>query len=165
MSHRIIVIAALLALSAGTAAAQPAWQPSEAQAKCIDELARMNQAAKEAPPPEASADGEGAATKLGPVSRIIARPDTCIAELRNDARFAAHLNKILVFAVHEEESEEWSEDQRHVWMAYIAIWVLTVGFLVGVWLRQGKLKGEIERLQADLDRALKEDAPQGKGKP
>ena len=38
-----------------------------------------------------------------------------------------------------------------------AIWVLTIGFVVLLFLRQGKLKAEIERLHRELGKAIKDD--------
>jgi CcmD family protein len=41
-------------------------------------------------------------------------------------------------------------------MAYGALWILTAGFLVLLWLRQRRLTAEIERLDAKLARAAEE---------
>jgi len=148
MHLRIIVVFVVLAALAPAASAQD-FQPTETQAKCIDRLAALNASSEQMKEGEEKKD-------LGPIGRIVALGDDCIAALRDDPKFTAYLDKQLLYVLHAEEAEEWTEDQRHVVMAYIAIWVLTAGFLAMLFVRQGKLRGEIERLQGEVTRAARE---------
>jgi len=78
-------------------------------------------------------------------------------EVQKDPVLKGDIEEALRYKIHEDESATFTRNNEHVVMAYIAIWVLTAGFVLVTFLRQGKLKGEIARLQADLTRALKDD--------
>jgi hypothetical protein len=45
-------------------------------------------------------------------------------------------------------------DNRHVALAYGALWVLSAGFLGLMFLRQRKLDAEIARLEAEVKKAV-----------
>jgi len=81
----------------------------------------------------------------------------CIDEIKNDANFKAYIEDRVRYAFHRDESDAAVRNNKHVVMAYAAIWILTVLFVVLVFLRQGKLKQELERLQAELARAAKDE--------
>ncbi len=51
-----------------------------------------------------------------------------------------------------------SKNQRHVVMAYIAMWLLAVGFVVFLWRRQQLLRTEIAALRRDVEAAAKDEA-------
>ncbi len=89
-----------------------------------------------------------------------ASPDRahCEDELRKDLAWHDDLELQLYDNVHRTESEQFTTNNRHVVLAYAAIWLLTVGFVVFMWMRQGKLKREIARLSADLAKATKDEA-------
>jgi hypothetical protein len=55
-----------------------------------------------------------------------------------------------------KDSERIAKDKRHVIMAYVAMWLLSVGFLVFLWRRQAGLRGQIDQLKRDLETALKD---------
>jgi hypothetical protein len=59
-------------------------------------------------------------------------------------------------ARHEQEANKVAKDQRHVIMAYAAMWLLSVGFLIVMWRRQQALRAHIDTLKHELDKALKE---------
>lgn len=84
--------------------------------------------------------------------------DKCEAELRKDLAWYATLKLQLRDDVHADESATFTRNNRHVIIAYIAIWVLTVGFVVMLFLRQGKLQAEIARLGGELAKASKDGA-------
>src|SRR5688500_8494116 len=86
------------------------------------------------------------------------KQEECIQEIRNDPSFNAFIEEGARYAFHRDESSKLARNNEHVVMAYAAIWVLTVFFVVLVFLRQGKLKAELSRLQADLARATKDQA-------
>lgn len=122
----LVPILLLLALGAATASAQPAAQPY-------------------APPAAATTDG-------------YASPDRarCEAELRKDAGWYAELKLQLKDDVHQDEYATFQRNNKHVIIAYAAIWVLTVGFAFLMWLRHGKLAGELARLKSDIARGAKD---------
>lgn len=77
-------------------------------------------------------------------------------EVRADPGLKADIEGALREGVHTRESATFTRNNRHVVIAYIAIWVLTVGFVVMMFLRQGKLQAEIARLSGELARAAKD---------
>ena len=77
-------------------------------------------------------------------------------EVRKDAGLKADIETALREGVHTRESATFTRNNRHVVIAYLAIWVLTVGFVVMMFLRQGRLQAEIARLSGELTRAAKD---------
>ncbi len=112
------------------------------------------------------------ATLLVPVTALAIQPqerspeapyvspdrDRCEIELRKDLAWYATLKLQLRDDVHADESATFTRNNRHVIIAYIAIWVLTVGFVVMMFLRQGRLQAEVARLSSELARATKDGA-------
>jgi hypothetical protein len=49
-----------------------------------------------------------------------------------------------------------AKNERHVLLAYGAMWVIAALFVAFLWLRQQKLRAEITQLRKDLDAAGKE---------
>lgn len=78
-------------------------------------------------------------------------------EVRKDPGLKADIEQALREAVHRDESATFTRNNKHVVMAYAALWILTVGFVVMLFLRQGKLKEEIARLHRELGKAIKDD--------
>src|SRR5687768_9265632 len=70
----------------------------------------------------------------------------CEAELAKDARWFAEQKQTFIREFHEEEARVVTNNNRHVVLAYGALWVLTAGFLGLMFLRQRKLDAEIARL-------------------
>lgn len=58
---------------------------------------------------------------------------------------------------HETAHAAVQKNERHVIMAYIAMWLCAVGFVVFLWLRQQKLLVEIKALRSQLDAAVKDE--------
>ncbi|MFN0248284.1 MAG: hypothetical protein ACKV2T_15435 [Kofleriaceae bacterium] len=56
---------------------------------------------------------------------------------------------------HENAAKAIAKDRKHVVMAYAAMWILAVGFLLFLWRRQQALKAEIANLKRDLEAATK----------
>ena len=56
---------------------------------------------------------------------------------------------------HQRAAKAIAKNQRHVILAYAAMWILAVGFVTLLWLRQAKLRRQIESLRAELERATK----------
>jgi hypothetical protein len=80
----------------------------------------------------------------------------CEAELARDKGWQAELRASVRPDVHEEDAAIMLRNKKHVVMAYGALWILTVGFLVLLWLRQRRLTAEIDRLDAKLAKAAEE---------
>lgn len=56
---------------------------------------------------------------------------------------------------HEHAAKAIAKNQKHVVLAYAALWLLAAGFLLFLWRRQQALKTEIANLKRDLDAATK----------
>ena len=56
---------------------------------------------------------------------------------------------------HVAAAQNIAENERHVLLAYGAMWIIAVLFVVFLWRRQQALKAEIAQLRADLDAAGK----------
>ena len=78
-------------------------------------------------------------------------------EVKKDANLKADIDDSLRLSVHRQEADTFTRNNKHVVIAYIAIWVLTAAFVLWAFMRQQSLKGEIERLRADLGRAMKDE--------
>ncbi len=77
----------------------------------------------------------------------------CEAELAKDKGWSAELKDTLRPSVHEAEASLITRNNKHVVMAYAAIWILTVGFVILLWLRQRRLLAEIEALEKKVAKA------------
>lgn len=56
---------------------------------------------------------------------------------------------------HEAAAQQIAENERHVLIAYAAMWLIAALFIVFMWRRQQALKTEIAQLRKDLDAAGK----------
>lgn len=56
---------------------------------------------------------------------------------------------------HNDALHHIQKNERHVIIAYLAMWVVAAGFLVFLWRRQQGLVGQIDQLRRDLDAAAK----------
>jgi hypothetical protein len=59
-------------------------------------------------------------------------------------------------ASHDKAAQEIATDRRHVVLAYGAMWLLSVGFLIFLWRRQQGLRSQIDELKRDLEAAVKD---------
>lgn len=80
----------------------------------------------------------------------------CMDELRKDDAWRASLEKELRIKIHQEDSDLIANNHKHVFMAYSALWIIMVIFVVAMWVKQRSLRAEIERLQRDVERATEE---------
>ena len=90
----------------------------------------------------------------------------CLAALDADADFrssaataanqaAAEERLALAKKDHEDAAKAIAKNEKHVVLAYAAMWILAAGFLLFLWRRQQHLKTEIAQLRRDLDAASK----------
>ncbi len=57
---------------------------------------------------------------------------------------------------HQMAASAVEKNQKHVIMAYAAMWIIAAGFVMFLWRRQQTLRNEIAGLKADLDAAAKD---------
>lgn len=77
----------------------------------------------------------------------------CEDELDKDDAWWFNLEGRLRTHIHEQTSKEVTTNNRHVVMAYAAIWLIAVGFVVLLWRKQQALRAEIDRLSRELSKA------------
>jgi hypothetical protein len=80
----------------------------------------------------------------------------CEAELGKDKGWRAELKDSLRPEVHEAEAALIQKNEKHVVMAYAALWILTVVFLVLLWFRQARLVREIAELEDKVAKAAEQ---------
>jgi hypothetical protein len=80
---------------------------------------------------------------------------TCEVELQKDADWQKILRDRLRDDVHQEDADLMLRNEQHVQYAYAAIWVLVVAFLGFLYYKQMSLRGEITRLERELEEAKK----------
>jgi len=82
--------------------------------------------------------------------------DQCEAELAKDRGWSAQLKDSLRPSVHEAEAGLITRNNKHVVMAYAAVWILTVGFVVLLWFRQRRLVAELDALEKKVAKAAEQ---------
>ena len=112
--------------------------------------------------PDSGTPPAGSAAPAPPAAGSAAR-QACTDAMNADPEFAksiiATVDKQLdakTIAAHEEAQAHIQRNERHVVLAYAALWVIAAGFVVFLWRRQGRLRGEIEQLRRDLEAAGKD---------
>jgi hypothetical protein len=92
---------------------------------------------------------------------------TCVDAMNADESFATSIIEIAdkkmnhkreddLVKTHQDAADHVAKNERHVIMAYSAMWVVAALFVLFLWRRQQGLKIEIARLQKDLATATKE---------
>jgi CcmD family protein len=89
--------------------------------------------------------------------------EQCEGELRKDKVWYATLKEQLRADVHQQDANLIARNNKHVIMAYAAIWILTVAFVFFLWTRQSALRAEISRLERDLAAAAGDTGAAGGG--
>jgi hypothetical protein len=82
--------------------------------------------------------------------------DQCIAELAKDAEIRVACMTQYSDEYHAQDAKQATKNNKHVVMAYGALWGIVAIFVVGMWLRQRKLSGQILQLEAELKKAAAE---------
>jgi cell division protein FtsL len=82
---------------------------------------------------------------------IVAKADANAARVRLEADRMQH----------EKAASAIAKNERHVILAYVAMWLVAAGFVIFLWRRQQSLQLEIQRLKHDLDAATR-DGKDGK---
>jgi len=158
MRRLILASFALLTLST-IAVAQPADPPPPSAPAAGAPAAGTPANPAAAPPAVPAATPPSAAPSQPPAGKdpaLEARRMQCRAE------FASDLAEMELES-HQRSARLIATNERHVILAYAALWVLAVGFLVYQWQRQRELDRRIHQLQRDLDAATRDDkGPKGK---
>jgi pyruvate/2-oxoglutarate dehydrogenase complex dihydrolipoamide acyltransferase (E2) component len=142
---RSIVIASLLAGLVATASAQT--EPTAAPTAAPAEPA----AAAPAPAPAPAAAPLTRDQIIDALARDKALEEDFVRQLK--ARHALELNEA-TRQRHDDDSKQIALNKRHVVMAYAALWILAVVFLVVLWRRQQTLNARIAQLQKELESAV-----------
>ena len=88
---------------------------------------------------------------------------TCAAAMNADPAFEkAILDSVdkridqKTIDAHNDALYHIQKDERHVIIAYVAMWLIAAGFVVFLWRRQQGLTSQIDQLRRDLEAAAKE---------
>jgi hypothetical protein len=57
---------------------------------------------------------------------------------------------------HTQAAQHIAKNEKHVIIAYAALWIIAALFVIFLWRRQQALRSEIAQLRRDLDAAAKE---------
>ncbi|MEZ4399925.1 MAG: hypothetical protein R3B06_07890 [Kofleriaceae bacterium] len=170
----ILIVATLLTLATAAVAqpTSPAGAPAPAAAAADtpagDAPPAPIQPEVPAPPPTAAPMCRLAEEPPAPEpgKPVVAAPHSpmrqvCEDELAKDHDWWFNLQGRLRQNIHRQAAQEITTNNRHVVIAYGAMWILAVGFLLLMWVRQGRLRAEIARLERDLARVEREDGGAG----
>jgi hypothetical protein len=98
-----------------------------------------------------------------PAPDVAAARKSCTDAMNADPEFAksilATVDKQIdqkTIDAHTQANKFIAKNERHVLLAYGAMWVIAALFVAFLWLRQQKLRAEITQLRKDLDAAGKE---------
>jgi len=96
---------------------------------------------------------QSAATTLVDFEKVMTDA-ACDPKAIQDPRFVADAKNAIRPLIHAEDARAMLTNKKHVVMAYAAILILLVGFVVLLYMRQSKLSREIEQLRASLEDQL-----------
>lgn len=98
----------------------------------------------------------GFAQVKGPAPYESPMRNECAAEMRKDPAIRAECKAQWTDELREQDYRQITKDNKHVVMAYAAIWIIMMIFVVALWMRQRKLSAEITRLEDELKKAAAE---------
>jgi hypothetical protein len=103
------------------------------------------------------------ASAQAPAPDVSAARKACAEAMNADPEFArsivATVDKQIdqrTIDAHTQANAFIEKNERHVLLAYGAMWIIAALFVAFLWLRQQKLRAEITQLRKDLDAAGKE---------
>lgn len=163
MSMRILIVICLLAPA--SVLAQPATGSAEPATGSAEPATGSAEPATGSAAPKA--DPAADPVSPSPIGDAAALRKICTDAMNADETFAAKIVEIadkdaaqkrlaLDLAQHEKAAAAISKNERHVIMAYAAMWIVAALFVMFLWRRQQALKGEIAQLRRDLDAASKD---------
>jgi pyruvate/2-oxoglutarate dehydrogenase complex dihydrolipoamide acyltransferase (E2) component len=137
----LVAVTALVSTAAGQPApAAPAAAPTAAPAAPVDA----------APTPAAPAKLTREQI-IEALAQDKALEEDFVRQLK--ARHALELNAT-TRQRHDDDARQIALNKRHVVLAYAALWILSVLFLVVLWRRQQTMNARIAQLQKELDAAV-----------
>ena len=83
----------------------------------------------------------------------------CADAMNADKTFAQDIVRTVsakTAQAHLDAAKEIATNERHVILAYAAMWLVAAAFVIFLWRRQQLLRTEIARLRKDLDAAAAE---------
>ena len=92
-----------------------------------------------------------------PSPEEIAKLDECRALANSSKRLRGQVKNDLRAEMQQDDANMTMRNKRHVVMAYAALWILAVGFLVLLFLRQRGLSSEISRLKREVATAVADE--------
>ncbi len=82
----------------------------------------------------------------------------CADAMNADPTFSEAIVKTInedTYLQHAKAAKAVAKNEKHVILAYAAMWLLSVGFVLFLWRRQQGLRVEIGQLRRDLEAASK----------
>jgi hypothetical protein len=140
------LVLSIVGLGAGVASAQP---------PAADRLAPpATEPAPAAMPPPPPAAGK---LTVEQVLEALKTDRELSDELKREL-LKAHANELneITRKRHDDDSSQIALNKKHVILAYAALWILAVAFLVAQWRRQQALNARIAQLQKELEAANRE---------
>jgi hypothetical protein len=174
----VVAVAMIAAFAAAPAVAQPAPLAGSGSAGSggagsgsAGSGSAMGSAAATAPAPATPPAMPPATTPLGAADLR----KTCTDAMNADPTFADAVvtaaNKAAAeerirqaMAEHADAAYHIAKNERHVILAYAAMWVVAAAFVIFLWRRQRGLREELARLRHDLDAATAADQGDQGGK-
>ena len=81
---------------------------------------------------------------------------TAEEKLHDEVNRAQVAKDLCTLKMQEDAQTTIAKNQKHVILAYAAMWLVAAGFVLFLWRRQQALKSEIAQLHRDLDAAAKD---------
>jgi hypothetical protein len=154
---RTLIVVTVIVVGVGLAAAQPSGSAGSAPPAATGSAG----SAAPAPPPAEIPPAMPAKTPRQICAEAMnADPAFAKAVVEETDRAAALARLEADQKQHEKAAAAVQKNERHVIIAYIAMWLVSAGFLLFLWLRQQSLRLEIAHLKRDLDTATRSE--QGK---
>jgi hypothetical protein len=150
MSKQLKVLASLLALVFCIA-----YAPSKASAQAGKSESCYRFECEKVPTacPEKELEDDGVE---GPGVYTSKMQKECIKEMAKDATIRVACKTEYSDQYHALDAAQVTKNNKHVVMAYAALWGIVTLFVIGMWLRQRKLIVKISNLESDLKKAAAE---------
>ncbi len=110
-------------------------------------------ASADQPAPEATS----AAIMAKPVDAERAKAEECRAFAKESKIFVGMIKNDLRPIIQEEDASLTMRNKKHVVAAYAILWILSLGFLALMFVRQRRLIGRIDTLRAEVAAAAEDD--------
>ncbi len=146
---RTILMLLVIITAPALVAAQPGSDQPAGSAAGGDKIAAPEPAPPVAAPPPAQPPALRSPAELRQI---------CAEAMNADPSFAEAIAKTVneeTLKQHLDAGKAIAKNEKHVILAYAAMWLVAAGFVLFLWRRQQALKLEIAQLRRDLDTAAK----------